>query len=250
MPLRPPIKARPYRVLVAAAASGAAAGVVTVEPKEGIGAMDDERFDGIAKAFAANESRRGALRRIAGGLLAGALTLGGVAGTDAAKKKGWYCGKCDKPTEKCVKSGKKWKCVPKPLPPPPPPPPPTCTPNGSKKKCYSGDDCCSGYCNSYKKCVKPPAPCVPKTCGYYGDKCGTFPDKCGATITCGCPDGYKCERHTCVRKKPPVTCGQKCNPYDGKITCPYGCYCKKFGKYSYKCAPKNGYGRDDADEEE
>jgi len=197
--------------------------------------MDPKRFDDVAKALANDADRRTVLKRAAGGLVGGLLALAGVNVGEAADKKGKKGKKpcpCDKTTEKCVKDSKgKWTCVPK---------TPVCTPNYAK--CDDGKDCCSGYCDTtkgYGKCAPKPVtpPCTPKTCSYYKGKCGTFDDKCGGTVTCSCPTGKTCDKGYCKEQKPAPVCGNWCSPYDDKISCAPGCYCKKYGDKTYKCAP-------------
>ena len=168
--------------------------------------MDQERFDEITRALANNTDRRAVFKRLAGGALGGLLGLAGVGAAGATHKKGHHCTPSDKhscPTGyECVKQGKKWTCV---------KPPTDCRKTG----CPDGHEC-----------------------KYYDGKHVCKPTDCRKT---GCPKDHECKpddkgKYYCKPVPPPV-CGQKCDPYDNKQSCPHGCYCDR---HKYVCKPARG----------
>jgi len=148
--------------------------------------MDQERFDTIAKTWAAGADRRSLLKRTAGAVLGGLFALN-------ARKAAATCvpkdGACDPDHDYCCSGYKcdryKKVCKPEPI----------CVPKDGA--CKPDDDkCCDGYkCDRDKKVCKPEPICIPK------DKaCKPDDDKC-------C-DGYYCHRDKKVCKPEKVDfCG-------------------------------------------
>ena len=106
--------------------------------------MDDDRFDDLARHWAAGVPRRSVLKGAAGGLLAAALTLLGVAGgasqevgIAACNPIGTRCGRRKQPSCNTCCSGYatrqrngQRRCA--------------CRPDS--KRCDRSDQCCSGLC--------------------------------------------------------------------------------------------------------
>lgn len=139
--------------------------------------MDDDRFDDVAKAFAARRNRRDVLKRLLGlGVAAGAAVVG--TGTADAARRGF--------------SGPKVPCT------------PTCGPDSCGASDGCGDVCtsCSDgkICLENGTCAEPCAvdadcsPCL--ICELTSDGTGSFCGEFRTTIDCDstadCPTGSVC----------------------------------------------------------
>jgi hypothetical protein len=169
--------------------------------------MDGRRFDEISRSLANPRSRRGMVKGIAGGVLAGALSLVGAG--DVTARKCRDAGKnCKSDTECCSRycDPNTYSCAAT-------PPVATCDP-----ACPPGASCLGGECF---------CPVQTTYCGADGcvdlltdeRHCGTCPTVCatGATCTagaCACPSGQAACGGTCTQLGTDTncrSCGHACN---------------------------------------
>lgn len=195
--------------------------------------MDNQRFDEISRSLATTGSRRGLLKGLAGGALAGALSL--VGASDAAARKCRNDGKnCKSDTECCSLycDPTSYTCAPA-------PPADTCDP-----ACPTGAVCVDGACF----CPVPTSFCGTDGCVDLqtdDQHCGTCTTVCatGATCVagiCTCPTGQTECNGACVDLNTDEancgSCGRICNSGE---TCSDGACCELIEGYNQCCYSGN-----------
>jgi len=128
--------------------------------------MDGKQFDGLVRALSADDTRRGVLRRAAGGAIAAALAaIGAGKGATAAECLGRDAS-CRRDNQccggKCRNNG-------------------TCGPAGLGDTCNPNkpSDCKSGECGCINKDPASRCTCRSATCTAVGDEgCGSLKDCC------------------------------------------------------------------------